>query len=189
MWIYKYSIIEFSSLHCRGWKFALSTLPARQNPSVRSFSLYGSRIIRWASLDIHVHVYITVRIDSHPGLPILSKLHDEKLITPHACARGKAIDSVCRPTKIAKARFRREDGKCDQIVGNSEQSSCFCFLMLHTHHECYCRAIMIHHAYQRHPCLDSAQSTTHAHTWSDQHAGYTDFEVHCQWALWSHREL
>ena len=35
-----------------GWKFVLSMLPARQNPSTRSLSSYQTRIIRY----VHVHI-------------------------------------------------------------------------------------------------------------------------------------
>ena len=35
--------------HYRGWKLALSTLPAMQNPGVRSLTAYKNRIIRYRS--------------------------------------------------------------------------------------------------------------------------------------------
>lgn len=49
VWVYYVSVhgLPYSlDVTCSGWKFVLSTLPARQNPSTRSLANYQTRIIR-----------------------------------------------------------------------------------------------------------------------------------------------
>ena len=94
----------------------------------------------------------------HNGVNARYVLHVVVLvITPHACARGKAIGSVYLSSVylssiITKIAISEDSGitvisKHDQIVKSAEKLSSFCFFTLGTRHECYKSCDYIDHAY------------------------------------------